>query len=78
MTKERYPSVDDGWSGGGCPASALARRSLLQGATAGLAGAAGGIALGGGTALAEPVAEAKRTQSRVIPFHGVHQAGILT
>ncbi|MER7198484.1 Dyp-type peroxidase [Streptomyces sp. CB01635] len=78
MTKERHTSVDDGWSGGGCPASALARRSLLQGATAGLAGAAGGIALGGGTALAEPVAETKRTQSRVIPFHGVHQAGILT
>jgi len=78
MTKEELPSPDDGWSGGGCPASAFARRSFLQGAGAGLAGAAGGITLSSGMTSADPVGEAKRDPSRTIPFYGPHQAGILT
>jgi deferrochelatase/peroxidase EfeB len=57
---------------------AFARRSFLQGAAAGLAGAAGGTALGGGAALADPVAQGEEPKSRVIPFHGYHQAGIAT
>lgn len=58
---------------------AFARRALLQGAAAGLAGATGGTVLGGGAALAAPVRSGQeRVKSRVIPMYGTHQRGILT
>ncbi|MFF1745260.1 Dyp-type peroxidase [Streptomyces mirabilis] len=58
---------------------AFARRALLQGAAAGLAGAAGGTVFGDGVALAAPVRSGqRRVISRVIPLYGPHQAGILT
>jgi deferrochelatase/peroxidase EfeB len=78
MTDKTSATPDEGSSGGGCPMSAFARRSFLQGAAA-VAGAAGATALGGGSAVAEPVAEVPaRVKSRVITFHGYHQAGIAT
>ncbi|WP_392675200.1 Dyp-type peroxidase [Streptomyces sp. LN785] len=44
-----------------------------------MAGAAGGIALGGGAVLADTVAQPEQPpKSRTIPFHGHHQAGIVT
>jgi deferrochelatase/peroxidase EfeB len=80
MTDEKSAALEEGWSGDGCPASAFARRSFLHGAAAaGVAGAAGGIALGGGAALADTVARPKQPpKSRAIPFYGYHQAGIAT
>ncbi|MBP8535782.1 Dyp-type peroxidase [Streptomyces sp. MK37H] len=58
---------------------AFARRWFLQGAAVGVAGAAGGIAAVGGGAVADSVGEIKAApRSRVIPFHGYHQAGIAT
>ncbi len=55
------------------------RRSFLRGAAAGAAGAAvaGGVLIGGARADAQPAAGGSGTKSSY-PFHGVHQAGILT
>jgi deferrochelatase/peroxidase EfeB len=79
MADETFATLDEGWHGEGCPARAFARRSLLHGTAAGLAGAAGGAALGNGAALADTVAAPKtQPKSRVVPFHGYHQAGIVT
>ncbi|MEU0968145.1 Dyp-type peroxidase [Streptomyces sp. NPDC005917] len=78
MTDATFETPDEGRSGEGCPWSAFARRTFL-GATAGLAGAAGGAALGSRPAHADTVAAAKaEPTSRVVPFHGYHQAGIVT
>ncbi|MGW0633477.1 Dyp-type peroxidase [Streptomyces sp. NPDC002758] len=66
-------------SGGGCPFGGIARRSFLQGSAAGLAGAAGGAVVGDGAAVAGTVGrQTAEPHSRVIPFHGRHQAGIAT
>lgn len=79
MAHETSATLEEGWSGEGCPASAFARRSFLHGAAAGLAGAAGATVLGGSAASADPTVEIKaEPKSRTIPFHGHHQAGIAT
>ncbi len=63
----------------GCPAHA-GRRSFVK--TALGAGAAGAVLAGGGVALAETGSGAARaaeeTNPAAVPFHGPHQAGILT
>jgi deferrochelatase/peroxidase EfeB len=78
MTDERPSIPEDGWSGGGCPARFFARRSFLQGAVAaGVAGAAAGSLLGNDTAHAA-TQNGGTASKHAVPFHGVHQAGILT
>lgn len=79
MADETFVPPGEVWSGEGCPVSAFARRSFLQGAAAGLTTAAGGAALGSGAALADTVAVPEaQPKSRAVPFHGYHQAGIAT
>ncbi len=55
------------------------RRHFLQGAAAGAAGTAlaGGVLIGGARADARPAAGTPETEASY-PFHGAHQAGILT
>ncbi|MCW2943124.1 MAG: Deferrochelatase/peroxidase EfeB, partial [Actinomycetia bacterium] len=77
MTDERPATPEDGWRSGGCPGSAFARRSFLQGTVAGLVGAAGGSLLGSDAALAD-TASGDNARTSAIPFHGYHQAGIAT
>ncbi|MFB7273258.1 Dyp-type peroxidase [Streptomyces sp. NPDC056244] len=89
MSEKRQPRPapphDPGaaYPGGECPAGFFARRSFLQGTVAaGLAGAAGaGLLDSAGatarTATAAPAHAAVR-DSKPIPFHGHHQAGIVT
>ncbi|TKA13345.1 Dyp-type peroxidase [Actinacidiphila oryziradicis] len=78
MADERPSIPEDGWSGGGCPARFLARRSFLQGAAAaGVAGAAAGSLLESDTAHAA-TQNGGTAGKHSVPFHGVHQAGILT
>jgi deferrochelatase/peroxidase EfeB len=72
MTDEKLPGPEDEARGGGCPAGSFARRSFLRGAVAGLAGAAGGGLMDGGTAVAGTASMS------AIPFHGRYQAGIAT
>lgn len=59
---------------------ALRRRSFLRGAAAGAIGAAAVTAGGLGTAqaLSSSADVSESRTGRVIPFHGAHQAGILT
>ncbi|MBC9730032.1 iron uptake transporter deferrochelatase/peroxidase subunit [Streptomyces sp. TRM68367] len=63
----------------GCPAHA-GRRTFVK--TALGAGAAGAVLAGGGLALAESgsgtTRAAEATNAAAVPFHGTHQAGILT
>jgi deferrochelatase/peroxidase EfeB len=66
----------------GCPAH-VGRRSFVK--TALGAGAAGAVLAGGGVALAETgsgavqaARAAEETNAAAVPFHGPHQAGILT
>jgi deferrochelatase/peroxidase EfeB len=78
MTDER--PVEDGWGGGECPAG-FARRSFLRGSVAaGLVGAAGvGNLMGNDAAVAVAARPGDAGEgANVIPFHGEHQAGILT
>jgi deferrochelatase/peroxidase EfeB len=80
MTDER--PMEDGWRGGECPAG-FARRSFLQGTVAaGVAGAVGASLLGSDTAYADAAsvdaASVEGARTKAIPFHGDHQAGILT
>ncbi|MDX3853516.1 Dyp-type peroxidase [Streptomyces sp. AK02-01A] len=77
MTEERRLAQDEEWSGGGCPAGSLGRRSFLHGTAAGVAGAVGGSVLGGEASRAE-AAGARRAGTNTIPFFGHHQAGIAT
>ena len=59
--------------------AALRRRSFLRGAAVGAAGAAAVAAGVAGAAVAAADDSSATTGSgRVIPFHGAHQAGILT
>ncbi|MEV7188214.1 Dyp-type peroxidase [Kitasatospora sp. NPDC093102] len=52
---------------------------MLQGAAAGVVGAAGGSLLGGNReAIAQEGDGSDRTTGSLIPFHGYHQAGIAT
>jgi deferrochelatase/peroxidase EfeB len=61
---------------GACPHAGLARRSFLRGAALGAAGTA---ALGAGIAAAAAAADSGPGPSgRQFPFHGAHQAGVLT
>ncbi|MFD8966990.1 Dyp-type peroxidase [Streptomyces sp. NPDC059568] len=80
--EDRADSSDgsDGSDGDGCPAASFARRSFLQGTVAtGLAGAAGvGLLDGGGTARAAAPGDRAAEDTEAIPFHGYHQAGIVT
>lgn len=74
------PSAESPSPQGGCPAGA-GRRSFVR--TALGAGAAGAVLAGGGLALAESgsgtAGAAPRTENAAgVPFHGTHQAGILT
>ena len=73
------PSAESPAPQDGCPAGA-GRRSFVK--TALGAGAAGAILTGGGLALAESRGSAQaaaRTENAAkVPFHGAHQAGILT
>ena len=73
------PSAESPAPQDGCPAGA-GRRSFVK--TALGAGAAGAILTGGGLALAESSGSAQaaaRTENAAkVPFHGAHQAGILT
>ena len=73
------PSAESPAPQDGCPAGA-GRRSFVK--TALGAGAAGAILTGGGLALAESSGSAQaatRTENATeVPFHGAHQAGILT
>jgi len=77
MADERPATPEDGGRSGGCPGSAFARRSFLQGTVAGLVGAAGGSLLGSDAALAG-AARGDHARTSAIPFHGYHQAGIAT
>jgi deferrochelatase/peroxidase EfeB len=78
MADEKAVAPDNGWSGGGCPAGAFARRSLFRGAvTAGLVGAAGGGAGSLDIAQADTPSGSEPGPA-TIPFHGYHQAGIAT
>jgi deferrochelatase/peroxidase EfeB len=77
MSDERLLALEDGGGNSGCPASLFARRSFLQGTAAGVVAAAGGSLLDGGAALAEGTS-GDRASGSLIPFHGYHQAGILT
>lgn len=76
MTDER--PLSDGRGGGECPAG-FARRSFLRGSVAaGLVGAAGaGNLIGSDVAFADTTGGGG-TGAKVIPFHGEHQAGIIT
>lgn len=92
MTEQLPP--DDRPSAGSCPFAGpagapaghgadlhapLRRRSFLRGAAAGAAGAAAVGAGGFGAAHAAALAGSRPGASgRTIPFHGAHQAGILT
>ncbi|MFF4359043.1 iron uptake transporter deferrochelatase/peroxidase subunit [Streptomyces sp. NPDC001604] len=73
------PSAESPAPQGGCPAGA-GRRSFVK--TALGAGAAGAVLAGGGLTLAESSGSAQAaTQTEngpEVPFHGPHQAGILT
>jgi deferrochelatase/peroxidase EfeB len=62
------------------PHRALRRRSLLRGAAVGAAGAAAaaGGAVGAARAVSGAGAPPSAAAGRAIPFHGAHQAGILT
>jgi deferrochelatase/peroxidase EfeB len=77
MSDERLLALEDAAGDSGCPASFFARRSFLQGTAAGVVAAAGGSLLDGGEALAQGTSGDRATGS-LIPFHGDHQAGILT
>jgi deferrochelatase/peroxidase EfeB len=64
--------------GAGCPAG-FARRAFLQGtAAAGVVGAVGTSLLGSDRAYAAAAANGDGAHPKAIPFHGEHQAGILT
>jgi deferrochelatase/peroxidase EfeB len=65
-------------SGGECPFH-VSRRKFLTGAAAGVAGTAiaGGVLIGGARVDAED-AGTHQTEKSSYPFHGIHQAGILT
>ena len=56
----------------------VSRRNFLKGAAAGTAGTAlaGGVLIGGARADAAPATAPATTES--YPFHGLHQAGVLT
>ncbi|GAA4862506.1 iron uptake transporter deferrochelatase/peroxidase subunit [Saccharopolyspora rosea] len=56
------------------------RRNLLKGALAGTVGTAvtGGVLVGGAQADHQAIAPAADTGPASVPFHGAHQAGILT
>ncbi|MDQ0790081.1 deferrochelatase/peroxidase EfeB [Streptomyces sp. B3I8] len=74
------PSAETPAPQGGCPAGAD-RRSFVK--TALGAGAAGAVLAGGGLALAESgggtaQAAAQTQNAAEVPFHGLHQAGIIT
>ncbi|MFR0357551.1 iron uptake transporter deferrochelatase/peroxidase subunit [Streptomyces sediminimaris] len=74
------PSAETTAPHGGCPVGA-GRRSFVK--TALGAGAAGAVLAGGGLALAESAGGTAEAATRTdnaakVPFHGVHQAGILT
>jgi deferrochelatase/peroxidase EfeB len=76
MTGGTSPAPQDRGDGGGCPAGGFRRRSVLQGAAAGLA------AFGSGKILsAHPdrgtAAETAAT-GHAYPFYGPHQSGIIT
>jgi deferrochelatase/peroxidase EfeB len=84
----RRPAASSGtcpYSGAGGPVepsalhAALRRRSFLRGAAAGAAGVAvaGGAVAGAAAAFADD-GDGSTGSGRVIPFHGAHQAGILT
>jgi deferrochelatase/peroxidase EfeB len=78
MTDDSSPAPEDEPGGGGCPAGAFSRRSFLRGSVAvGLAGAAAGRLRESDAAFAETTAGG-RAGAGAIPFHGAHQAGILT
>ncbi|AJE44146.1 iron uptake transporter deferrochelatase/peroxidase subunit [Streptomyces nodosus] len=73
------PSAEPPVTQGGCPAGA-GRRSFMK--TALGAGAAGAVLAGGGLALSQTGATEARAaddgDAPKVPFHGVHQAGIIT
>ncbi len=73
------PSTESPAPQGGCPAGA-GRRSFVK--TALGAGAAGAVLAGGGLAFAESSGTAQAAtqteNSPAVPFHGTHQAGIIT
>ncbi|WP_405747192.1 iron uptake transporter deferrochelatase/peroxidase subunit [Streptomyces canus] len=73
------PSAETPASPGGCPAG-HGRRAFVRSALG--AGAAGAVLAGGGFALSQadaPQAQAADTTNGAkVPFHGAHQAGILT
>lgn len=74
------PSAETPAPQGGCPAG-TGRRSFVK--TALGAGAAGAVLAGGGLALAESgggtaQAAAQTENAAEVPFHGLHQAGIIT
>ncbi|WSQ06798.1 iron uptake transporter deferrochelatase/peroxidase subunit [Streptomyces sp. NBC_01231] len=74
------PSAESPAPQGGCPAGA-GRRSFVK--TALGAGAAGAVLAGGGLALAgsgggTAQAATQTEQAPKVPFHGTHQAGIIT
>ncbi|MFI1508055.1 iron uptake transporter deferrochelatase/peroxidase subunit [Streptomyces sp. NPDC020597] len=73
------PSAETPAPPGGCPAG-HGRRSFVKSALG--AGAAGAVLAGGGFALSQtdaPRAQAAGTTNAAkVPFHGAHQAGILT
>ena len=58
----------------------LNRRNLLRGVVAGAAGTAlaGGVLAAGARRDALTAAQANRSAPDVVPFHGVHQAGLIT
>ena len=58
----------------------VSRRNFLKGAAAGSAGTAlaGGVLIGGARADARAAADRGPAQAASYPFHGIHQAGVLT
>ncbi len=58
----------------------VSRRNFLKGAAAGSAGTAlaGGVLIGGARADARAAADRGPAQASSYPFHGIHQAGVLT
>ncbi|MFF4863646.1 Dyp-type peroxidase [Streptomyces sp. NPDC001231] len=80
MADETAGNPEVTWIGGDCPMAGFPRRAFLQGTAAGVAaGAAAGSVWSGSTAAAADGSRANAPPaSRVIPFHGDHQAGILT
>jgi deferrochelatase/peroxidase EfeB len=70
--------MPDSPAGGECPFH-VSRRKFLTGAAAGVAGTAltGGVLIGGAKADAD-ASGSHQTEKSSYPFHGIHQAGILT